>query len=447
MNKQKTIILLMGGTSGINASLALSKRLAERGHHILYLGLGRFGDLAERQGFTYHTFDPPPFGQPEKTPKGLWGRIAQLRFAVRQRIAVRDNIYDQAERWLKEVQPDLVLLDSNLYKYAVPFLKNNVPIINVSTNLAFFYSPGRPPVFSSLFPAGGHWSLSALQGRFAWIGLIADQRFQEFRERVTLQWGFGARQFESTAALVRALGGVLKRNEYYRRLVGPEIVLGPKSFDFPAAKNTSPRCYAGICVDESRTEVDLDDSFLNDRKPLIYCAMGSAAHRYKYVGNLYRALFEGMTQLPGHQLVLQVHGPSNPSGYPNIPSNVRIFTRTPQLSLLRRSSVFITHGGFSSIREGILYGVPMLVFPGRHDQPGNAARVVYYGLGDRGNMKTVTGSSLLAMIRQVQGSDRIRTAIGEMQKRLREEGELTNAVQFIERFIHRPSAVKANPVG
>src|SRR5579863_3565662 len=60
--------------------------------------------------------------------------------------------------------------------------------------------------------------------------------------------------------------------------------------------------------------------------------------------------------------------------------NVTVRTRIPQLSLLERASVFITHGGLSSIKEAIMLGVPMIIIPEIADQPFNAMRAVYHGL-------------------------------------------------------------------
>jgi UDP:flavonoid glycosyltransferase YjiC (YdhE family) len=63
------------------------------------------------------------------------------------------------------------------------------------------------------------------------------------------------------------------------------------------------------------------------------------------------------------------------------PPHVGIVERAPQLEILRRASLMITHGGLGSVKECAALGVPMLVFPLKDDQPGNAARVEARGLG------------------------------------------------------------------
>jgi UDP:flavonoid glycosyltransferase YjiC (YdhE family) len=46
----------------------------------------------------------------------------------------------------------------------------------------------------------------------------------------------------------------------------------------------------------------------------------------------------------------------------------------------------VTHGGINTLDECVTYGVPMLVYRGGEtDMAGNAARVVYHGLGIAGD--------------------------------------------------------------
>jgi MGT family glycosyltransferase len=53
----------------------------------------------------------------------------------------------------------------------------------------------------------------------------------------------------------------------------------------------------------------------------------------------------------------------------------------PQLQVLDRAALFVTHGGMNSVNEAMLAGVPMLVVPLGADQPLVARRVVELGAG------------------------------------------------------------------
>ena len=43
----------------------------------------------------------------------------------------------------------------------------------------------------------------------------------------------------------------------------------------------------------------------------------------------------------------------------------------------------VSHGGVTGLKDSAFMGVPMLLIPIHYDEFGNAARVVYHGLGAR----------------------------------------------------------------
>ena len=73
----------------------------------------------------------------------------------------------------------------------------------------------------------------------------------------------------------------------------------------------------------------------------------------------------------------------------------------PQLQLLEKVAVFVTHGGANSVMEALYYGVPMLVVPYHLEQPLQAHFVV----------KSGTGRSILSSNASVAG---LRTALEEI---------------------------------
>jgi hypothetical protein len=125
---------------------------------------------------------------------------------------------------------------------------------------------------------------------------------------------------------------------------------------------------------------------------------------------------------------------SNPL-FADVPANVLIVKAAPQLWLLRRSALFVTHGGLGSVREAIAMRVPMIVVPQQHDQPGNAARVAHHKLGIHLEPDHVTGISLAATIERVLEHDAAYKNHLESicDATLKEEAE-NRCVKFIERL-------------
>ena len=70
----------------------------------------------------------------------------------------------------------------------------------------------------------------------------------------------------------------------------------------------------------------------------------------------------------------------DPSRFGEQPPNVRIERYLPQTLLLPRCALFVTHGGFNSVKEALSVGVPMVVVPIAGDQPYSAERCAALGV-------------------------------------------------------------------
>ena len=66
-----------------------------------------------------------------------------------------------------------------------------------------------------------------------------------------------------------------------------------------------------------------------------------------------------------------------------IPTNFILSTGCLQLEVLKRTDVFVTHGGMGSVHEALAQGVPMVVFPQMIEQSLVAGRVAALGAGVR----------------------------------------------------------------
>jgi len=112
-----------------------------------------------------------------------------------------------------------------------------------------------------------------------------------------------------------------------------------------------------------------------------------------------------MAARPHLQLVLGTGG--DPGGKPlkvTAPGAI-VHDRIPQLQVLGRARMMITHCGTNSLMECASRGVPMIAFPLGFDQPGNAARAVYHGLGLRGDFRRATADSIGRLIDAVLGDE------------------------------------------
>jgi UDP:flavonoid glycosyltransferase YjiC (YdhE family) len=118
-----------------------------------------------------------------------------------------------------------------------------------------------------------------------------------------------------------------------------------------------------------------------------------------------------------------------------LPGNILAAIWFPQLQALQRADLIICHGGFGTLREALFYGLPLIIFPLGVDQPGNAARVVYYKLGLAGDIRNVSPQQISAMIETVIGDPTFRDRAAQFSLSLKAGNDCTEAVAFLETFM------------
>ncbi|HEY4991154.1 MAG TPA: nucleotide disphospho-sugar-binding domain-containing protein [Nakamurella sp.] len=90
----------------------------------------------------------------------------------------------------------------------------------------------------------------------------------------------------------------------------------------------------------------------------------------------------------------------------------------PQVELLRRAAVAMTHGGNNSVTEALTSGVPMVLLPFSTDQFAGAAAVQNAGLGVALDPNAATAGELVSAIRLLLDGD-IRLAAADLGAQLR----------------------------
>ncbi|PPF79726.1 glycosyltransferase [Subtercola sp. Z020] len=140
-------------------------------------------------------------------------------------------------------------------------------------------------------------------------------------------------------------------------LLPPHVFLG-------SAVRTEPR--------DEQVEAWLDAS----TTPVVYVSFGSfLSVRADVLARVVDAL------RPLDVRVALASGSSDPRLFEDVPKNWLVRGFLPQVTLLARASLVVTHGGNNSVTEATTAGVPQLVLPFSTDQFAGAAGVVDAGIG------------------------------------------------------------------
>src|SRR3989442_8875280 len=162
--------------------------------------------------------------------------------------------------------------------------------------------------------------------------------------------------------------------------------------------------------------------------PLIYVSLGTLFNQRP---DFFRAAIEAFADRP-EPLVLSVGNAVDIAALGPLRPNVFVRRFVPQLALLQRAALFVTHGGMNSVNEALYYGVPLLVYPQVHDQLIVARRVAELGAGKtlRGR---VTAADLRGAAAEVLADPRYRRRAVELGGTLRSSGGAMRAADEIER--------------
>jgi UDP:flavonoid glycosyltransferase YjiC (YdhE family) len=226
----------------------------------------------------------------------------------------------------------------------------------------------------------------------------------------------------------------------------PEAVLCASAFDFP--RTGEPPTYLATPVELDREEevAPALHRFLDADRPLIYVSLGSQSHRFPRAVALFSAVLDAMRQHPEWQAVLAVGRERAIPALADPPPNALLIDRAPQLALLRRAALFLTHAGLGSVREAIALRVPMIAVPQQMDQPGNAARVAHHGLGVHLAPEAVHGAGLAALCEaMLRDADAYRARLAAMHAACTREEEEDRGPAIVEGLVKRARARSRGP--
>ncbi len=118
----------------------------------------------------------------------------------------------------------------------------------------------------------------------------------------------------------------------------------------------------------------------------------------------------------------------------NIPGNIIIKRYVPQLQILKRVDLFITHGGMNSISEAILCNIPMIVIPQSADQPVVARRIEMLGAGVALDKNKLSPSLLTDSMNRVAADREFKENIGRIRESFIKAGGYAKGVDEIFAF-------------
>src|SRR6266545_3494879 len=429
-----TIVLMpFHWAANLNATWALARRLRQRGHRVVYLCIPDSEDRVRRQGFEVRPLFAeafPPGSLDEQYSNESQGRYAGLA-GFRERILGMCEAMAQGEieKALGGLRPDLFLVASVTPWVGIGAWTTGVPTATFSSSLISVWDPAVPPFETALIPGRGF--VSRLRNRLAWRRLfllrklLDPQRLKIFDDvrRFAERCGYPVEEIDF-------------RVETWPALRLPNLVFCPPELDFPRERLPPGTVFVEPSVDTGRRDPTFPWERLRPDLPLVYCALGSIA-TFKFTkeaARFFQAFLDALAERPHWQGVVAI-GRYLDAGAFRCPNNVLLVAEAPQLEVLERASLMVSHGGFSSVKECIFQGVPMVLLPLLYDLPGTAARVVHQGLGVLGSCRGATPQRLGEWMDAVMSDPSYKERVQRMARIFRDREERAPGVEMVERLL------------
>ena len=377
------VFVMMPESGHLNATYKIAKTLQGRGHRVIYSEPPYAAAAIGAQGFEFvpllADYFPAEFTAAEAA-KASWFEILRSRLKLEtaaDTMRMRGILRRELQSLSARTRPDLLLIDGLLPELAATAYDLQLPCALINTAL---YDP---------FDDHG--------------------------------------QVENAPVFAPILSKL------------PALFLCPQEFDFPRQRGSPNHFYVEASVDLERKEPDFPWESVDSRKRLIYCSLGSQSFLHNNVQQVLRVLIQAVARREDCQMILVVGSHLSPADFSPLPPNVLAVNSAPQLALLKTASFMITHGGLNTIKECILMGVPMIVLPMTRDQPRNAARVAYHGLGLIGNTNFITVEQASSLIEQVAKNSVFKEKVEAMSRIFREKEEAGRGVQVVESLLSQTS--------
>lgn len=416
-------LLIPGALGHLNPSSCLGRELQARGHRVTVFQVLDLEDAVRRTGLEYQAIGeeqfPPGRYNEHLAHLGTLKGLAALRYTIWFFAFKSRMLFAEGPRLIAGLGIDLLLVDEVEPAGGTVAEHLRLPYVTLSNALTVYRESNIPPVFtpwgfSCSYPAKIRNALGyLLQRRLAkdWLDSLNQQR-REWRLPL----------YRTPEDFISPWGHLTQQ---------------PPCFDFPRECLPQQFHYTGPWHDRRvRPPVPFPFEKL-DGRPLIYGSMGTLQNQIQQVFREIAQACEGLNA----QLVISLGGGAKPEQVGPLPGDPLVVDYAPQLELLSRGALTITHAGLNTVLESLSRGVPMVAIPVGNDQPGVAARVKWLGAGEVLPFKRLRAHRLRTLVKKVLEDQQYRFHARRLMLEIERTNGVVKATDLIEQVLHEQRPV------
>jgi zeaxanthin glucosyltransferase len=216
-------------------------------------------------------------------------------------------------------------------------------------------------------------------------------------------------------------------------------IASSREFDLPGIPRPPQFRYTGPFHDDSGRE---PVSFAWEKltgAPLIYASLGTVANGLEHI---HRTILDAARKLPEMQMVFSTGRNVRPEDLGPMPANMLAVQSAPQLELLKRAQLCITHAGLNTTLEALMCGVPMLAIPITFDQPGVALRIAHHEAGEVLRLHELSSDAVARLAQRILDTPAYRTRARNFQQIIEQMEGLDLAANLVESSLREAGMAK-----
>lgn len=410
-------IICPSSTGHFNPMTTLGSELKQRSHRVTVIGIEDSRNKAIAAGLEFE-----PIGQTDFPPgatKDLFTQLGQLsglkavKYTLQWIANNANSVLQDAPEVIKTAGIEALLVDQAAPEGGTVAEHLNTPFISVCNALMLNRELSVPPFIST-------WNYDS-----TWRGLLRNRLGYALLQYL----GNPLRKVINRYRISWNLPPHHNQNYFYSSLA--QISQQPAEFEFP--RQELPKCFhftGSYSNLNTRPSVAFPYEKLTGQT-LVYASLGTLQNRLLWI---FEAIAEACSSLDV-QLVITLGGGADLESLPTLPGEPIVVGYAPQLELLQKASLTITHAGMNTALESLSNGVPMVAIPITNDQPGVAARIAWTGTGEVVPLKKVSVEKLREAIAKVLEDNSYQQNAARLRGAMDRAGGAIKAADIIEKAV------------
>jgi zeaxanthin glucosyltransferase len=409
-------VLSYKGTGHLNPLIALSRQLMSRGHRVTFFQKPELEARVREYGLEFSPIGMSGVspgghrhaGIQSKPPSGF----AALHYGIRRIVGDMEMFLREAPVALIYAGVDTLIMDE---------IALSGPTLAEMLRLPYF-------VVSTSVPHNFGWTAPRQVAEpSSWFASVQNALLQVsvFRMRGPVRWRLDKYRRQVGLGPIREIEMTFPELAHITQL--------PQCLDFPRSVLPRDFYYTGPFLDQAaRPSVEFPWDRL-DGRPVVYASLGTARNSEPAIFRLISEACGGLNV----QLVISLGGRRDPKMFDGLPGEPLIVRDAPQLELLKKAEIVITHGGLNTALETLMEGKPMVVIPKAFDQHAVGARLAWLRVAEVLPLGTLSAQQIHSSLVKLLDNPSYREAARDVQARIRSARGLDRAADVIEEVLDR----------